>query len=223
MPDEWLQVSTPMGYRYGRPGGRPESAMLGAEDAAPEIFKALKQAQRAANDACDVLRDKGYPGIAEVLRKSAGHPATQQDEERLATEAQVLHFAVKLVENPGHLNGTVLVAGFKNWVNAYRAHLAASKPAPCPECGDSGEIVLGEPEGRHERVACMHPSHDSKPAPEAGGCMACQRVAWGWTSVDQESHTCTPAPPAVCEACDQDRQWPGLPNHVIHTCKPSGA
>ena len=127
----------------------------------------VKPAPQAVCEACEWL--KKFP-----------------DAERLMVEGAAIALKAK-----GHssypANYTQTEAAFNVWceqVGAFlvRAHLAACKQTTCPECGDSGEIVLGEPEGRHERVACMHPSHDSKPAPEAcehgclNGALPCKRT-----------------------------------------------
>ena len=177
----------------------------------------------------------GKIAIDDVLNASA----TQQDEERLYRQAFYDGAEWALEHHP---SGSKYE--WPRFTEQVRAHLAACKQTTCPECGDSGEIVLGEPEGRHERVACMHPSHDSKPAPEAGEAVehtltdgwsgtctddcACKVSASHVRSIDEATpqewdaqRTCTPAPPAVCEACADPVYRPNP--YKPHTCKPSGA
>ena len=164
----------------------------------------------------------GKIAIDDVLNASA----TQQDEERLYRQAFYDGAEWALEHHP---SGSKYE--WPRFTEQVRAHLAACKQTTCPECGDSGEIVLGEPEGRHERVACMHPCHDSKPAPEAGVCLECGQKPGTWEGCGtcdtgrgleaHDLHACIPAPPAVCEACADPVYRPNP--YKPHTCKPSGA
>ena len=70
----------------------------------------------------------------------------------------------------------------------------------------------------------------SKPAPEAGECLECGQKPGTWEGCGtcdtgrgleaHDLHACTPAPPAVCEACADPVYRPNP--YKPHTCKPSG-